>query len=114
MSNTIVNENGIIVIGTAALAQLAYKAVSECFGVVGMPAKNLTQFVRGENANRGVDVKIKDNAIHILVQIQVLYGTKISEVAKNVSEAVMYAVEQATGMLIENLEIRITGIRVVD
>ncbi|MEG0874714.1 MAG: Asp23/Gls24 family envelope stress response protein [Clostridiales bacterium] len=114
MANTFVTENGVIVISTTAMAQLAYKAVSECFGVVGMPAKNLTQFVRGENGNKGVDVKIKDQGIHILVQIQVLYGTRISEVAKNVSEALLYAVEQGTGLTVDNLEIKITGIRVVD
>ena len=79
-----------------------------------MPAKNFAQFVRGESGNKGVEVKVKDNAINILVQIHVLYGTKISEVAKNVSEAVHYAVEQATGMTIDRLEIRITGIRVMD
>lgn len=114
MANTIVTENGIIVISTAAMAQLAYKAVSECFGVVGMPAKNFTQFILGESGNKGVDVRIKDQNVNILIQIQVLYGTKISEVARNVSEAVIYAVEQATGITVNNLEIKITGIRVVD
>ena len=114
MSNTVMTDFGAVVISTTAIAQLAYKAVSECFGVVGMPAKNFAQFVRGESGNKGVEVKVKDNAINILVQIHVLYGTKISEVAKNVSEAVHYAVEQATGLAIGHLEIRITGIRVMD
>ena len=114
MANTFVTENGVIVISTTAMAQLAYKAVSECFGVVGMPAKNLTQFVRGESGNKGVEVRIKDQNVNILIQIQVLYGTKISEVARNVSEAILYAVEQATGIIVDNLESKITGIRVVD
>jgi uncharacterized alkaline shock family protein YloU len=114
MVNTVVNEAGTVVISQTAIAQIAYKAVSECFGVIGMPAQNLTQFLRGEGANKGIEVKIKENGIHIMVQIQVLYGTKISEIAKNISDAVLYAVEYATGMRVESLEIKITGIRVVE
>ncbi|HMM05113.1 MAG TPA: Asp23/Gls24 family envelope stress response protein [Clostridiales bacterium] len=114
MVNTVVNETGTVVISQTAIAQIAYKAVSECFGVIGMPAQNIAQFLRGEGANKGIEVKIKENGIHIMVQIQVLYGTKISEIAKNISDAVLYAVEYATGMRVETLEIKIAGIRVVD
>ena len=113
MTNIIQNENGSIVISTTAIAQIAYKAVSECFGVVGMPAQNFAQFLKGE-ANRGVEVKIKDNGIHIMVQIQVLYGTKISEIASNISDAVLYAVENTTGLKVDSLDIKISGIRVVE
>ena len=113
MTNTIQTENGSIVISTTAIAQITYKAVSECFGVVGMPAQNLAQFIKGEG-NRGVEVKIKDNGIHIMVQIQVLYGTKISEIANNISDAVLYAVENNTGLKIDSLDIKISGIRVVE
>lgn len=114
MVNTVVNEAGAIVISQTAIAQIAYKAVSECFGVVGMPAQNFTQFLRGEGANRGVEVKIKESGIHIMVQIQVLYGTKISEIAKNISDAVLYAVENTTGLTVDRLDIKISGIRVVE
>lgn len=54
MVNTVVNEAGSVVISQTAIAQIAYKAVSECFGVVGMPAQNFTQFLRGESAGRKV------------------------------------------------------------
>ena len=114
MVNTVVNEAGSIVISQTAIAQIVYKAVSECFGVVGMPAQNFTQFLRGEGANRGIEVKIKENGIHIMVQIQVLYGTKISEIAKNISDAVLYAVENTTGLKVDSLDIKISGIRVVE
>lgn len=114
MVNTIVNEAGTIVISQTAIAQIAYKAVSECFGVLGMPAQNLTQFLRGEGGSKGIEVKIKENGIRIAVQIHVLYGTRIAEIANNISDAVIYAVEHATGLKVENLEIRIAGIRVVE
>ena len=41
MSNTILTDAGAVVISTTAIAQLAYKAVSECFGVVECPRKIL-------------------------------------------------------------------------
>ncbi len=114
MGNVIETDKGKIYIAPEAIAQLAYKAVSECFGVVGMQAKNFAQYLRGESGNKGIEVKIKDDALYLTIQIQVGYGTKISEVAKNVSEAVSYAVEQATGLKINHLDIKIAGIRVLD
>lgn len=114
MVNTVVNEAGTVVISQTAIAQIAYKAVSECFGVVGMPAQNFSQFLMGEGATKGIEVKIKGDGIHIMVQIQVLYGTKISEIARNISDAVLYAVESSTGLKVESLDIKIAGIRVVE
>ncbi len=114
MVSTILNEKGTIMISQTAIAQIAYKAVSECFGVVGMPAQNFSQFLRGEGSTRGIEVKIKDNGIRIAARIQVLYGTKISEIAKNISDAVLYAVEHTTGLTVESLDIKISGIRVVE
>ena len=49
-----------------------------------------------------------------MVQIQVLYGTKISEIASNISDAVLYAVEHTTGLKVDSLDIKISGIRVVE
>lgn len=114
MGNVIDNEKGRIIIAQEAIAQLAYRAVSECFGVVGMHAKNLAQYLLGEGGNKGIEVKVRDDGLYITVQIQVGYGTKISEVAKNVSEAVIYTVRQYTGLHIANVEIKIAGIRVLD
>jgi len=114
MGNVIVNEKGKIYIAPEAIAQLAYRAVSECFGVVGMQAKNFAQYFRGEGGNKGIEVKIKEDALYLTIQIQVGYGTKISEVAKNVSEAVHYTIRQYTGIKIDHLDIKIAGIRVLD
>ena len=63
---------------------------------------------------RDIAMRIKENGIHIMVQIQVIYGTKISEIAKSISDAVLYSVESSTGLKVESLDIKISGIRVVE
>lgn len=112
MSNITSLPLGTVTITGEALAQLAYKAASECFGVVGLSAKNLSQLLTGEN--RGIKVTIKDHGVLIQIQIFVLYGTKISEIARNISEGVRYSIEQYTGMKVEQVEIKIAGIKVAD
>lgn len=112
MGNTILLPLGTVTISAEALAQLAYKAASESFGVVGLSAKNLSQLFTGEN--RGIDVKIRESGVYIRIQIFVLYGTKISEIAKNISDGVRYSIEQYTGMMVEHVEVKIAGIKVAD
>ena len=112
MGNTVQTDFGKIVVSSEAIAQLAYKAASECFGVVGLSSKNLTQLLTGEN--RGVEVRVKDTGIHIKIQISVIYGTKISEIAKNISDSVHYSLKQNAGVSVEQLEVKIAGIKVAN
>ena len=114
MKASIQTDHGEVVVDTDVIAKYAGAVAVECFGVVGMPAQNFSQFLRGEGSTRGIEVKIKDDGIRIAARIQVLYGTKISEIAKNISDAVLYAVEHTTGLTVESLDIKISGIRVVE
>ena len=114
MNPTEQNDFGTIKISHTVVNQIVYKAVSECFGVVGMPALNMTQFIMGDSSSKGIDVKIDEDGASITLRIHVLYGTKLREIAKNIAEAVTYNLEYSAGLKVKNLDIKITGIRVVD
>ena len=62
------------------------------FGVVGMASKNqikdnITEILRKENYSRGVVVRQEDNGIAVDVYTIISYGTKISEVSRNVKKS---------------------------
>jgi len=48
--------------------------------------EELTDLLRRDNLERGVDVKFNEDSISIRLYIVVEYGVKISEVARNVQE----------------------------
>ena len=63
------------------------------FGIVGMASKkqikdNINEILRKENYSRGVVVRQEENGIAVDVYTIVSYGTKISEVSRNVQEKV--------------------------
>ena len=103
-------------ISDAVIAVIAGTAASECYGLVGMAARNvqdgLIDLLRQEHYERGVEVEAKGEALVIRLHIVVEYGTKISEVAHNVMQRVKYAVETACGIPVQSVDVRVEGVRV--
>ena len=62
---------------------------------------NLNDILRRENYSRGVVVRQEDNGIAVDVYTIVSYGTKISEVSRNVQEKVKYNLETLLGVTCE-------------
>ena len=109
---------GKIEVAPRAIATIAARAVGQSYGVVGMAPHTLregmAQVLRQADAHRGVEVHISDSAIAIDLYVILEYGTRISEVAHNIQENVRYAVEQALGMPIGQINVRVQGLRMND
>jgi uncharacterized alkaline shock family protein YloU len=109
---------GRIEVAPRAIATIAARSVGQSYGVVGMAPHTLregmAQVLRQEDAHRGVDVRIGDENIAIDLYVILEYGTRISEVARNVQENVRYAVERALGMPIGPVNVRVQGLRMND
>ncbi len=109
---------GKIEVSPRAIASIASDAVLSCYGLVGMaPATvrdGLAEILQVENSHRGVDVGVVDGNIVIDLYVVVEYGTRISEVARNVMETVKFAVEQALGMHVARVNVHVQGLRVSD
>lgn len=107
---------GKIAIEEGVIATISGVAATECYGLVGMAPRNiqegLSDLLRRENYERGVDIQFNEDSISIQLYIVVEYGVKISEVARNVQERVKYAVESLLGLKVDRINVKVQGVRV--
>ncbi len=108
-------KTGRIEISPQAIATLAGEAVLHCYGVVGMANKNLidgiADLLQPDRWGRGVDVRVRDGEIIVDLYVIVQYGTRISEVAHGVMHGVQYALEQALGVPVAEVNVHVQGLR---
>lgn len=119
MTQKIQFELGSISISEEVIATVCGAAAMECYGLVGMASKNVSEgisdLIRKENYERGVDVQFNDSdSITVTLYIIVEYGVKISEVARIIQERVKYAIENTLGLQVIAINIRVQGVRVTN
>lgn len=116
MSVQISTELGHIEIDTQVIAILAGAVAMECYGLVGMSSRRtmkdgIAEILRRDNLSRGVEVRDDSGRAVIDLYIIVSYGTKISEVAHSVQERVKYALHTTLGMVVDEVNIYVQGVR---
>lgn len=108
-------KTGRIEISPQAIATLAGEAVLRCYGVVGMANKNLidgiADLLQPDRWGRGVDVRVRDGKVNVDLYVIIQYGTRISEVAHGVMHGVQYALEQALGVEVAEVNVHVQGLR---
>ncbi len=116
MSVTVNNEFGAIEISNDVIATVVGGAATEIPGVVGMASRQqvrdgINEILNRENYARGVVVSQEDG-VNVDVYIIVSYGTKISEVSKNVQERVSYQLKASLGVEADAVNIYVHDVRV--
>ncbi len=110
------NEYGNIIINEEVIAQISGMTAMECYGIVGMAARNvkdgIVHLLKGENLSRGIAVRLTENKACIDFHIIVEYGTNISAVADNLTSTVKYKVKDTLGIQVESIRVFIEGVRV--
>lgn len=119
MGKDIVTELGLISISKDVIATLAGIATTECVGVVGVVSQRvitdgINELLGREALSKGVDVLVKEDHLIIRVNVVVGYGNRINMIAENVITNVKYIVEKHTGLIVDNVEVHVQGVRVVD
>ena len=116
MPSNFFNEYGNIVITEDVIAQISGVVATECYGVVGMAARNvkdgIVHLLRGDSLTKGIAVTLNENKASIDFHVIVEYGTKISAVAENLMSTVKYKVKDSLGVEVERIRIFIEGVRV--
>ena len=116
MAQEIQAQYGKISIREEVIATISGVAAMECYGLVGMAPRSiqdeLTDLLRRENFERGVDIQFNEDSVTIQLYIVVEYGVKISEVARNVQERVRYAVETMLGLNVDAVNVKVQSVRV--
>lgn len=107
-----VNDLGKIEISPEVIQIISGLSASQVEGVIGMSGgmKDLNELLGKKNLRRGIKVDIND-VTRIELSIIVEYGYHLPDVGKNVQEAVKSAVEMMTGLSIDQVVVRIDGIK---
>ena len=113
------NNKGKTIISKDVIASIANLASMECYGLAGIPSKKISEgifeLMGWDTAKRGVKVEItEDNKLILEVGIIVIYGTKISEVAQNVMEKVHYTLQDTIGEVVEKVNVKVHGVRLIE
>lgn len=109
-------QRGRVEVSATAIATLAGRAVTECYGVVGIVARHprfgALELLPPEHYRRGIDVRFVRDHIAIEVYVVLEHGLRISEIAHNLIKDVRYAVEQSLGLAVVEVNVNVQGLRV--
>ena len=107
-------ENEGIEISSDVIAVIAGVAVSEVQGVSGMAgsfAGGITEVLSGKkNLAKGIKVEKEEENVKIDVNIIVEYGSRIPDVAFEIQNRVKKAVENMTGLVVEEVNVHVQGV----
>lgn len=113
MNNESNNSIGEVQIADEVVGSIAALAATEIEGVASL-AGNFTKEIAGrfgvKNPGKGVKVDIAGNSVFLDMSLQLLYGYSIPKVSKAVQDRAAQAVENMTGLKVEEVNVKVTGI----
>lgn len=116
MAVKITGEYGDAYISNNVIAQVAGAVATKCYGVVGMASRSkkdgLVNLLRGDSMTKGIKIDAEDKGIIVEMNIIVEYGTNISTVCKSVVNRTKYTLEQNVGLKVNQVRVKVEGIRV--
>lgn len=116
MSSKIKTQYGTVNIDPEVIARISGYAAMECYGIVGMAARNvkdgIVQLLKLESITKGINIEVKESSLIIDLHIIVEYGTNISAIGESLISTVKYKVEEYTGLPVEKINVYVEGVRV--
>ena len=110
------NKFGSITISDSVIAALTAHTALECYGVVDVVSKRLTDAIAAlfgkTHWGRGVKVTSIDNRIYLSLYVVIKEGVKVEEVIEQLKNTVRYKVESTTGMRVMEVSVTVLGVRV--
>ncbi len=107
---------GKIEVSPKAIAHVASRAAQRSYGVVGLAQRHArpgwAELLRREEAHKGVEVTLDTGQVVIDLYVVIEYGTRISEVARNIMSNVKFAVESALDVKEAQINVNVQDIRV--
>ena len=116
MSAKLKNHSGLITVENEVIARIAGLTAMECYGIVGMAAKNvkdgIVELLRRESLTKGIKIITSESKISIDLHIIVEYGTNITAIAENIISTVKYKIEGVCGIEVEQVNVFVEDVRV--
>lgn len=105
-----------IEVSPRAISHLAYRATVRTYGVVGLASRHArpgwAELLRREEVSKGVEVSLSNGQVVINLYVILEYGTRISEVARNIMSNVKFALEFSLGVSVVHVNVTVQGIRI--
>ncbi len=103
-------------ISEEVVASITGVAAAETEGVASVGgnsiASNWAELISGKKNNaKGIKITMNEDVVELEVLLTVKYGVSIPEVAANVQFNVKNSVEEMTGLKVEKVDVRVTGIK---
>lgn len=116
MANIVQENNyGDLVVSDEVLGVIANIATKNIDGVAALSGGNLgtdfTEMLGMKNTTKGIKVIVEETNIKAEVYIEVFYGFKVNEVALQVQKSVKESIESMTGLMVADVNVYVTGIR---
>ena len=100
---------GEVQIADEVVAIIAGLAATEVEGVDSM-AGNITNELGMKNLSKGVKVDVTEDHVSVDISLNIKYGYKIPEVSEKVQERVKNAIENMTGLMVLDVNVKIAGV----
>ncbi len=114
MSAKTKNIYGKIIIQDKAIEHFVSRTALDCYGIVKLVPRNLADAIRcffcGDET-KGVKVASKEDRLTVSVSVVVKYGVSIRAVIEALKESIKYKVEKFTGMIVDTINVNVTGIQ---
>ena len=111
---TQLQDNGSVMISEDVVSTIVSLAIKDVEGVIGLstkPGADIADMIGKKNWGKGLRVAIaEDNALTVDCDIIVSYGQSVVAVAGAVQEAVLGALESATGVKVNAVNVNVCGI----
>ena len=116
VSSVLKTELGTVTITNEVIARTAGLAAVECYGIVGMAAKNVkdgfVHLLKKESLTKGIGIANDGSSVGIDFHTIVEYGTNIPAISETLISTVKYRVEDSTGIPVRLIRIFVDGVRV--
>lgn len=116
MSLSTSNIYGRITISDEAVALIASHAAADCYGVVELVSRrlsdNIAKLFNKQNFGQGVKVLTVDNTVVLDLFVVLKLGVSVDAVKESLLDAVRYSIENYTGMRVKQVNVNVVGLRV--
>ena len=113
---TLENGNmGQVQIADEVVAIIAGLAATEVEGVASMAGNITNELVSKlgkKSLSKGIRVKVEDGIVNVNVALNIAYGYSVPKTCKKVQEKVKAAIENMTGLEVEQVDIQIANVSI--
>ena len=92
------------------IAEIAKRAVLSIEGVGSLSNNQVNFNLRSREIEKGIWLSFNDNKLNFDVYLNVVYGSKIPQIAFNVQECFKKAIERLTTLEVDKVNIHVQGI----